>query len=66
MSGFENLAVSLGIHHLDRPTPKLSTVVADERIARDMRVTFDIDELAGFFAGFVEPNTDTLFVVAGC
>jgi hypothetical protein len=66
MSGFDNLAVSLGLHHVDRPTPKLSVVVAEERLAREMRITFDIDELTGFFAGFVEPNADAFFAVAGC
>ena len=59
MSGFDNLAVSLGIHHVDSPAALPRPAIDGDLLAKEMKVTFDLEELASFFSGFVEPSADT-------
>ncbi|MBN1962151.1 MAG: hypothetical protein JW841_14515 [Deltaproteobacteria bacterium] len=66
MSGLDNHAISLGIHHVDHPINKTNVCINDERLTKEMRITFDIEELSSFFAGFIKPDTDALFTIAGC
>jgi hypothetical protein len=66
MSGYDNLAVSLGLYHQDRPAEKRKVANGgppqdDEWLAREMKITFGADELSTFFSGFAGLDASQLY-----
>ena len=57
MSGLDDLASTLGIHHRD----DTAASGGDDRLADEMKVTFGVEELASFYGGFAGLDATELY-----
>jgi hypothetical protein len=57
MSGYDDTGAKLGSHAREG-TPSSSN---DDRLSQEMRVTFEVEELTGFFASFSGLDAQDLY-----